>query len=79
MICMRRRIAFISAAGSRVTSRPSKADAAGGRLVQAQERAAEGGLAAAALADQAERLAAADATRLTPLTARTIAPSACGR
>ena len=39
---------------------PSQPDAARGRLDQAQHRAADGGLAAAALADQAERLARAD-------------------
>ena len=39
---------------------PSNADRAGGGLEQPQQRAADGRLAAAALADQAQRLARRD-------------------
>ena len=57
-------------AGRPRTSMPSKVTVPGRRLDQPQDRARERRLAAAGLADDAERLAAADARSETPSTAR---------
>ena len=62
-ICIRCAADAARASPRCVMSWPSKTDRAAGRLVQPQDRAAEGGLAAAGLADQAERLAALDRQR----------------
>ena len=59
-ICIRRRSGRSSASPRCVMSWPSKTIVPAGRLVEAQDRAADRRLAAAGLADEAERLAAAD-------------------
>ena len=60
MICMSRRFAFSSLAESVRQVGALEEDLAAGRLDQAQDRPAERRLAAARLADEPDRLAAAD-------------------
>ena len=60
MICISRRNGFISRLLKPRDVLPADADRAVGRLDQPQDGAADGGFAAAGLADQAERLALAD-------------------
>ena len=72
MICIRRpQLPQLLARPSESTSMPSKTHLPAGGGDQPQDRPADGGLAAAALADQAQRLARAAATKVTPSTALT--------
>ena len=71
--CRRRRISRIASPPSVVSSVPSKVTLPAGRPAQLQDGAAEGGLAAARLAHQAQRLAAID-MRLTSDTANRLVP-----
>ena len=73
MICIRRRYGLSAAPLSAVMSVAVEPDRAGRRLDEAQEQPADRRLAAARLADQAERLAAPDRRSSTPSTAWTIA------
>ena len=73
MICIRRRYGFSAAPLSVVMSVPSNRIEPGGRLDQPQEQPPDGRLAAARLADEAERLAAPDRRSSTPSTAWTLA------
>ena len=60
MICIRRRYGFSAAPSSAGDVRRRRTGSAGRRLDEAEQQPADGRLAAARLADEAERLAAAD-------------------